>query len=125
MAEQQKPEDLDEGKMSELKTQFANQQQAAEQKKERRQALLQAVLTTDAFARLQRISMVRPQQAGAIEEFIERQFQSGQLRTRVTESALVNLLEKIAAESQTSVEIQRKGYHLDSSEDEDDAFAGL
>lgn len=52
--------------------------------------------------------MVRPQQAGAIEEYIERQFQSGQLRTRVTEASLVNLLQQIAQDSQTSVEVHHQ-----------------
>jgi len=85
---------------------------------------MQAVLTPEAHSRLARVSLVRPKQAEAIEEFLERQIQSGQLRTRVTETALVQLLQQIAEETQTSVAIQRKGYKIDSDDDED-AFAGL
>jgi len=100
------------------------QQQKLDQERARneqqRNAILSQLLTAEAMARLDTISLVRPQQAEGVKNTIIRQAQTGQLRGKVTETALVSFLEQIASESKTSIKITRKKSKIDDSSEEDD-----
>ncbi|KAI0094084.1 DNA-binding TFAR19-related protein [Irpex rosettiformis] len=70
----------------------AAQQRAAEE--EMRRNLLATVLDTAARERLSRIALVSQDRARQIEAILLRMAQTGQLRGRVTEQQLIDLLEK-------------------------------
>ncbi|KZT67801.1 hypothetical protein DAEQUDRAFT_654296, partial [Daedalea quercina L-15889] len=89
-----------------------------------RRDLLATVLDNAARERLARIALVSPQRSQQIEGILLRMAQTGQLRGRVTESQLIDLLEqadeaqsKSTAKKSTIVFQRRKGGF-----DDDDDF---
>ncbi|KAH9842549.1 DNA-binding TFAR19-related protein [Rhodofomes roseus] len=81
-----------------------------------RRDLLATVLDNAARERLARIALVSPQRSQQIEAILLRMAQTGQLRGRVTEDQLIDLLEqaeeaqsKTAAKKTTIVFQRRKG----------------
>lgn len=79
----------------------AGEDQAAKQaaQEEMRRNLLATVLDPAARERLARIALVSPQRSGQIESILLRMAQSGQLRGRVSEEALISLLEQVRSRS--------------------------
>ncbi|KAF9793306.1 DNA-binding TFAR19-related protein [Thelephora terrestris] len=71
----------------ELKQRAANEEQM-------RRDLLATVLDAGARERLARISLVSPERSKQIEAILFRMAQTGQLRGKVTESQLIDLLEQ-------------------------------
>jgi programmed cell death protein 5 len=87
-----------------------------EQEEQMRRDLLATVLDTAARERLSRISLVSPERSKQIEMIILRMAQSGQLRGRVSEEQLIDLLNqmeeaegKSAPKKSTIVYHRRKG----------------
>ncbi|BGP38472.1 hypothetical protein JCM10449v2_002406 [Rhodotorula kratochvilovae] len=73
----------------------AAQQAAAED--ERRRAVMSQILSSEARERLSRIALVKPDRARAIEQLLMRMGQSGQLRGRVSEDQLIDVLDQVEA----------------------------
>ncbi|GAA5823081.1 hypothetical protein JCM3770_007089 [Rhodotorula araucariae] len=73
----------------------AAQQAAAED--ERRRAVMSQILSSEARERLSRIALVKPDRARAIEQLLMRMAQSGQLRGRVSEEQLIDVLDQVEA----------------------------
>ncbi|CCH43083.1 hypothetical protein BN7_2630 [Wickerhamomyces ciferrii] len=59
-------------------------------------AALDQVLEPEARARLSRVNLVRPDRAKAVEQYIIRLAQSGQIRRKLDEESIVEILNGIA-----------------------------
>ncbi|EKM55965.1 uncharacterized protein PHACADRAFT_256949 [Phanerochaete carnosa HHB-10118-sp] len=96
-------------------------QRAAEE--EMRRNLLATVLDTAARERLARIALVSQDRARQIEAILLRMAQTGQLRGRVTEEQLIDLLEKAddaqskGKPQKTTVVFQRRKGVFDDEDD--------
>ncbi|KAI8324561.1 DNA-binding TFAR19-related protein [Martensiomyces pterosporus] len=90
------------------------------QQEEARQNMLAQVLSREARERLGRIAMVKPEKARAVEDMLLRMARMGQIRNKVSEDELKEMLEQINAEHHTETKIiyNRKGF--DDSDDEDE-----
>uniref|UniRef100_A0A0C9S163 TSA: Wollemia nobilis Ref_Wollemi_Transcript_26540_796 transcribed RNA sequence n=1 Tax=Wollemia nobilis TaxID=56998 RepID=A0A0C9S163_9CONI len=94
--------------------QGAEQQQAQEEQRreadERRQLMLSQILSSQARERLARIALVKPEKARAVEDYLLRRAQMGQIIEKVSEETLISLLEQFNEQTkkQTKVTIQRR-----------------
>jgi len=91
-----------------------------EQEEQMRRDLLATVLDTAARERLSRIALVSPERSKQIETVLLRMAQTGQLRGRVNEEQLINILDqmedakgKAGAKKATIVYHRRKGIEDD------------
>ncbi|ODQ62686.1 hypothetical protein WICANDRAFT_60743 [Wickerhamomyces anomalus NRRL Y-366-8] len=88
-------------------------------------AALDQVLEPEARARLSRVNLVRPDRAKAVEQYIIRLAQSGQVRRKLGEDDIVEILNGIARDQQkqneTKIVFSRK-QTANESEDDDDFF---
>lgn len=88
-------------------------------------SLLSQLLEPQAKERLSRVNMVRPDRAKAVENYIAKLAQTGQLRRKMTEPEIVEILNGIARDqeqqNQTKIVFDRKngGGGLDSDDDDD------
>ncbi|BGP54394.1 hypothetical protein JCM8202_000828 [Rhodotorula sphaerocarpa] len=73
----------------------AAQKQAADD--ERRRTMMSQILSPEARERLSRIALVKPDRARSIEQLLARMAQSGQIRGRVTEDQLIDVLDQVEA----------------------------
>ncbi|CAI2192805.1 15912_t:CDS:2 [Funneliformis geosporum] len=89
------------------------------QKEETRQAMLTQILENQARERLARISMVKADKARAVEDLLIRMVQAGQLRGKVSEPQLIELLEQINQQQKPETKIVFNRRKFDD-EDEDD-----
>ncbi|GAA6000345.1 hypothetical protein JCM10207_007972 [Rhodosporidiobolus poonsookiae] len=71
-------------------------QQMAQQDEQRR-GLMSQMLSPEARERLSRIALVKPDRARAIEQLLVRMAQSGQIRGRVSEDQLIDVLDQVEA----------------------------
>jgi len=82
------------------------------QEEQMRRDLLATVLDTAARERLSRIALVSPERSKQIETILLRMAQSGQLRNRVSEEQLIDLLNQMEqAGGQTTVQKSTIVYH--------------
>lgn len=98
-------------RLQQLKDQIAREQNEEEKKKKSeleeatRKMLLRRMLEPQARERLARIGMVRPEYARAIEEQILSLGQRGQIKKRIDDMTLKNILAKITpAKRETKIE---------------------
>eukprot|EP01068_Selenidium_serpulae_P017086 Selendium_serpulae@DN6346_c0_g1_i6.p1 len=97
--------------------------QMEEQKKdmeERRRAMLRTICEPSALERLNRVSMVKPEKARAVENHLLQSAQSGRLVEKIDEHRVKAILEQLSAEQPSrgpSVTINRR--HFDSDDDDD------
>ncbi|KAJ3195061.1 hypothetical protein HDU83_006458 [Entophlyctis luteolus] len=96
------------------------------QMEEMRRTMLVQLLDNSARERLSRISIVKAEKARAVEDLLLRMAQSGQLRGKISENMLIDLLEQLNEQQGTKVEtkikINRRAHDSDSDED---LLAGL
>jgi programmed cell death protein 5 len=104
-----------------------NERQAIQQ--EQKQMILEQAMDGDALARLGRIRMVKPDKATIVENTIISMAMQGRLPGRITEGKLIEILERgnrkgataaTSSPSQSTINIQRKTYAMDSDDDDDD-----
>ncbi|GAA5976827.1 hypothetical protein JCM10908_005643 [Rhodotorula pacifica] len=104
----------------------AAQKQAQED--ERRRTMMSQILSPEARERLSRIALVKPDRARAIEQLLARMAQSGQLRGRVSEDQLIDVLDQVeamekgqsggaGAKSASKITFTRKAAYEDSDDD--------
>ncbi|EXF78829.1 hypothetical protein HER10_EVM0013057 [Colletotrichum scovillei] len=98
------------------------QEQRQQQEQEARQQILNQILHPEAADRLGRIRLVKEQRAQDVENRLIMLAQSGQLRSKVTETQLKELLEAVAGtkEEEKIVVSRRKGW-----DDDDDDLLDL
>ncbi|KAH3685516.1 hypothetical protein WICPIJ_003510 [Wickerhamomyces pijperi] len=89
-------------------------------------AALDQVLEPEAKARLSRVNLVKPERARAVEQYIMKLAQTGQIRRKLSEDDIVEILDGIARDEQqrnkTSIVFSRKQSAFDDEDDEDDFF---
>ncbi|CAO3678134.1 unnamed protein product [Umbelopsis vinacea] len=99
-----------------------DEQQKSDMEEMRRTMLVQ-ILDNEARERLARINMVKADKARAVEDLLIRMAQSGQLRSKVSEKQLIELLGQInqqdAGASQTKIVYNRRRFDDDSDDDYD------
>ena len=115
-------------RMAELQSQYGggggqNQPSAEEQEERQRQmndmknSILSQVLDQSARARLNTISLAKPEKAKMVEGMLIQMAQSGQIQNKLGEDQLKGLLEKVSGRQKTTtVKFKRRG--LDDSDDE-------
>lgn len=116
-------------RMAELQSQMGgpggqNQPSQEEQEERQRQmndmknSILSQVLDQSARARLNTISLAKPEKAKMIEGMLIQMAQSGQIQNKLGEDQLKGLLERVSERTQktTTVKFKRRG--LDDSDDE-------
>ncbi|EMG48830.1 hypothetical protein G210_0536 [Candida maltosa Xu316] len=103
---------------------------AASQQQQAAEAVLARVLETEARERLSRVRIVRPDRAQAVENYILKLYQMGQIRQKLTEKDVVQILDGISRDTQqkqqTKITFDRKNTvdfdDDDGDEDDDDFF---
>ncbi|KAK1783821.1 dsDNA-binding protein PDCD5 [Copromyces sp. CBS 386.78] len=98
------------------------QEASRQQEAEARKAMLNQILMPEAADRLGRIRLVKEERATDIENRLIMLAQTGQLRSKVTEEQLKELLNAMSdnKEEEKIVVTRRKGWGLD--DDDDDLF---
>ncbi|KAL9542378.1 hypothetical protein MBANPS3_008648 [Mucor bainieri] len=91
------------------------------QMEEMRRNMLYQILDTSARERLGRIQMVKADKARAVEDLLIRMAQSNQLRSKVTEKQLIDLLGQINQQDSTSTQT-RIVYNRRQYDDSDDEY---
>jgi DNA-binding TFAR19-related protein (PDSD5 family) len=92
---------------------------------EARNSMLKALLTPSAKERLNRVSLVRPDNARAVEDHLIRLARGGKLAGKVDDDAVVRMLEDVGRQADAAsggtrkVTIQRKK-RMDDDDDDDD-----
>jgi len=92
----------------------ADEQEKRAQEEQAKRDVFSRLLDSAARERLSRIALVSPQRSQQVETILLRMVQSGQLRGRVTEEQLIQLLEQMeeaqgkAAPKKASISYQRK-----------------
>lgn len=88
--------------------------------------MLKSILTPEAKERLNRVAIVKPENARAVEDHIIRLARSGKLQEQVSDGTLIRLLEQVgnmeaeAKGASKKVVIQRKRRDDDDDDDDDD-----
>ncbi|KAJ3203267.1 hypothetical protein HDU67_010283 [Dinochytrium kinnereticum] len=85
---------------------------------EMRRAMMAQLLDNEARERLARISIVKSEKARAVEDLLIRMAQGGQIRGKVNEKMLIDLLEQIN-DSKTEAKVTITRRRMDDSDDED------
>lgn len=102
------------------------QQNAEEQRKkqeeilERRNVMLQGLMTPEAKERLNRLALVKPEKAKQIEDMLLQNGAMGVYKQKITEEQLIGYLEQLNDEPKTTIQFKRK-----IEDDDDDDLAGL
>ncbi|KAF9977603.1 hypothetical protein BGZ73_005457 [Actinomortierella ambigua] len=89
------------------------------QMEEMRRNMLIQILDGEARERLSRIAMVKADKARAVEDLLLRMAQGGQVRSKITETQLIELLEQVNQQTETKTKIvyNRRRYDDDSDDD--------
>lgn len=102
-----------------------NQAKAQEERmhamEEAKLSILAQALSQDARARLNTIKLSRPEKGSMVENMICRMVQMGQVRDRITEQELIQLLESLNSQmpkSSSTVKFDRRRAALDSDDDD-------
>lgn len=77
-------------------------------------SIMNQILDAEAKERLNRVRMVKPERVSGVENYLIRLYQSGSIRTKVTEQDIVEILDKIANEERksttTRIKFERREY---------------
>ncbi|NOZ76595.1 MAG: DNA-binding protein [Euryarchaeota archaeon] len=103
-------EELKRRKLQELQ-QRLQEQAAVEQQKAaieaQRREILKAVLTPEARQRLANVKIARPEYAAQVENLLIQLAQSGQLREKISDAQLRDVLSRLAARKKRDIKIRR------------------
>ncbi|KAJ1974811.1 hypothetical protein H4R35_003439 [Dimargaris xerosporica] len=92
------------------------------QMEEMREMVLAQILDNDARQRLTRIAMVKADKARGVEDMLIRMAKTGQLRGKVSEQQLIELLEQLSEQTKRSepkIVFNRRRDYDDDEDDED------
>ncbi|KAF9578524.1 Programmed cell death protein 5 [Lunasporangiospora selenospora] len=90
------------------------------QMEEARRTMLLQILDGEARERLSRIAMVKADKARAVEDLLIRMGQGGQLRGKITEKQLIELLENVNQQTENKTKIVYNRRRYDDSDDDFD-----
>ncbi|MCD6340970.1 MAG: DNA-binding protein [Desulfurococcales archaeon] len=107
-------EELEEIKRRQLEELMRRAQEAKKKEEElareaQKQAILRRILTPEARERLANVRLVRPELAKAVEEYLISLALAGQIRERIDDEALKQILAAIDSRSRRDVKIRIKG----------------
>ncbi|XP_078256594.1 programmed cell death protein 5 [Rhinoraja longicauda] len=114
-------------RLSELKAQRGDaaddqqqQQESKQRETEMRNSILAQVLDQSARARLSNLALVKPEKAKSVENYLIQMAKFGQLGGKITESGLIEILEKVNQQmgKRTMVKFNRRKV-MDSDEEDD------
>ena len=105
----------------------AQQRQAQmAQQEEQRKGILDQILDSAASDRLKRLNLVRKDKARAVEDSLVKAAMSGQLKNKVTDEQLIQMLEQVGGGEggegggRKAVQVQRRNYGMESDDDDND-----
>uniref|UniRef100_A0A3Q2Q135 Programmed cell death protein 5 n=1 Tax=Fundulus heteroclitus TaxID=8078 RepID=A0A3Q2Q135_FUNHE len=110
-------------RMAELQTKHAdasNNQQGEEAKQretEMRNSILAQVLDQSARARLSNLALVKPEKANAVENYLIQMARFGKLGGKITESGLIEILEKVSQQTEKKTTVTVSSSELSSMVD--------
>ncbi|GME82742.1 unnamed protein product [Ambrosiozyma monospora] len=88
------------------------------------QAIISQILETEAKERLSRVRLVKPERVQAVENYLVKLYQSGAVRTKISEDDIVEILEKVAKDerkgTQNKIVFNRR--EVSYGDDDDDDF---
>mmetsp|Transcript_5873 Transcript_5873/g.7529 ORF Transcript_5873/g.7529 Transcript_5873/m.7529 type:complete len:129 (-) Transcript_5873:144-530(-) len=86
------------------------QEEKRQEMEERKRVMVRQILEPDALERLNRVGLVKPEKRQQLEAVLLNLAQSGQISEKLSDGALIQLIEKVDAQrsSTSSVKIQRK-----------------
>ncbi|RLG76989.1 MAG: DNA-binding protein [Thermoprotei archaeon] len=107
-------EELEEIKRRQLEELMRRAQEAKKKEEElareaQKQAILRRILTPEARERLANVRLVRPELAKAVEEYLISLALAGQIRERIDDEALKQILAAIDSRSRRDVKIRIRG----------------
>ncbi|CAH2039631.1 unnamed protein product, partial [Iphiclides podalirius] len=88
---------------------------------EAKHSILAQVLSQDARARLNTIKLGKPEKGAMVENMICRMAQTGQVRTKISEKELIDILESVNQQmpkTSSTVKFDRRRAALDSDDDD-------
>ncbi|KAF9399605.1 hypothetical protein BGX21_005938 [Mortierella sp. AD011] len=88
------------------------------QMEEMRRTMLVQILDGEARERLSRIAIVKAEKARAVEDLLIRMAQGGQVRSKITEKQLIELLEQVNQQTKSETKIVYNRRHYDSDDDD-------
>ncbi|GJJ76692.1 programmed cell death protein 5 [Entomortierella parvispora] len=88
------------------------------QMEEMRRTMLIQILDGEARERLSRIAMVKAEKARAVEDLLIRMAQGGQVRSKITETQLIELLEQVNQQTNKGTKIVYNRRRYDDSDDD-------
>ncbi|KAJ2555273.1 hypothetical protein EV175_002308 [Coemansia sp. RSA 1933] len=94
----------------------------AQQNEEERQSLLARILDQDARERLGRIAMVKSDLARGVEDMLIHMAKMNQIRKKVTEDELKDMLEEISNKNRQETKIIVSRKEFDDSDDEEEEY---
>ncbi|KAG0275369.1 hypothetical protein BGZ95_008859 [Linnemannia exigua] len=89
------------------------------QMEEMRRTMLIQILDGEARERLSRIAMVKADKARAVEDLLIRMAQGGQVRAKITEKQLIELLEQVNQQTKSETKIVYNRRRYDDSDEDD------
>ncbi|XP_013857381.1 programmed cell death protein 5 [Austrofundulus limnaeus] len=101
----------------------SNNQQGEEAKQketEMRNSILAQVLDQSARARLSNLALVKPEKAKAVENYLIQMARFGQLGGKITESGLIEILEKVSQQTEKKTTVKFNRLKVMDSDEEDD-----
>ena len=98
------------------------QQAQAQAQEEMRLSILDQILETDAKDRLVRLAIVKKDKARQIEDGLINAAKSGQLKQKVTEQQLIQMLETTTKQENKKITFSRKNRFDDDDDDDSDVM---
>lgn len=84
-------------------------EQQIKEAQEKRNKILQQILTNEAKERLSRVALVKPEKAAQVEDYLIQQAQSRQLVGKVDEQKIISLLESVSGkQKETKITVTHK-----------------
>uniref|UniRef100_A0AAY4E570 Programmed cell death protein 5 n=1 Tax=Denticeps clupeoides TaxID=299321 RepID=A0AAY4E570_9TELE len=96
------------GKHGDAASDQQGQQEAKQRETEMRNSILAQVLDQSARARLSNLALVKPDKAKAVENYLIQMARFGQLGGKISESGLIDILEKVSQQTEKKTTGPRK-----------------
>ncbi|XP_061669934.1 programmed cell death protein 5 [Syngnathoides biaculeatus] len=97
-----------------------NQQgEEAKQREEMKNSILSQVLDQSARARLNSLALVKPEKAKMVENYLIQMAQYGSLAGKISDSGLIEILEKVSKQTEKKTTVKFNRRRVDSDEEDD------
>ncbi|XP_061622087.1 programmed cell death protein 5 [Phyllopteryx taeniolatus] len=97
-----------------------NQQgEEAKQREEMKNSILSQILDQSARARLNSLALVKPEKAKVVENYLIQMAQYGSLAGKISDSDLIEILEKVSKQTEKKTTVKFNRRRVDSDEEDD------